>query len=43
MLLQIKLTLRFSEMQEPTISITCKAENGDTQKYTFKIKELIKQ
>lgn len=29
-------------MQEPTISITCKAESGDTQKYTFKIKRIDK-
>ena len=29
-------------MQEPSISITCKAENGDTQKYTFKIKRIDK-
>lgn len=29
-------------MQEPTISITCKAESGDIQKYTFKIKRIDK-
>ena len=34
--------VKISEMQEPSISITCKAENGDTQKYTFKIKRIDK-
>ena len=37
-----KINLTLSEMQEPTISITCKAESGDTQKYTFKIKRIDK-
>lgn len=37
-----KINLTLSEMQEPTISITCKAESGNTQKYTFKIKRIDK-
>ena len=37
-----KIDLTLSEKQEPTISITCKAQSGNTQKYTFKIKRIDK-